>query len=96
MFAPSIEATEEARSTITSKGASKTTAPQAYVETTGTISAVADPITAYMSREQLQKTIDRTRRNMKEAAKRLEFIEAAQYRDETLRLEELMKERFGE
>ena len=96
VFAPSIEATEEARSTITSKGASKTTAPQAYVETTGTISAVADPITAYMSREQLQKTIDRTRRNMKEAAKRLEFIEAAQYRDETLRLEELMKERFGE
>ena len=96
VFAPSIEATEEARSTITSKGASKTTAPQAYVETTGAISAVADPITAYMSREQLQKTIDRTRRNMKEAAKRLEFIEAAQYRDETLRLEELMKERFGE
>ncbi len=96
VFAPSIEATEEARSTITSKGASKTTAPQAYVETTGSISAVADPITAYMSREQLQKTIDRTRRNMKEAAKRLEFIEAAQYRDETLRLEELMKERFGE
>ena len=96
VFAPSIEATEEARSTITSKGASKTTAPQAYVETTGTISAVADPITAYMSREQLQKAIDRTRRNMKEAAKRLEFIEAAQYRDETLRLEELMKERFGE
>ena len=96
VFASSIEATEEARSTITSKGASKTTAPQAYVETTGTISAVADPITAYMSREQLQKTIDRTRRNMKEAAKRLEFIEAAQYRDETLRLEELMKERFGE
>ncbi len=96
VFAPSIEATEEARSTITSKGASKTTAPQAYVETTGSISAVADPITAYMSREQLQKAIDRTRRNMKEAAKRLEFIEAAQYRDETLRLEELMKERFGE
>ena len=96
VFAPSIEATEEARSTITSKGASKTTAPQAYVETTGAISAVADPITAYMSREQLQKTIDRTRRNMKETAKRLEFIEAAQYRDETLRLEELMKERFGE
>ncbi len=96
VFAPSIEATEEARSTITSKGAAKTTAPQAYVETTGSISAVADPITAYMSREQLQKAIDRTRRNMKEAAKRLEFIEAAQYRDETLRLEELMKERFGE
>ncbi len=96
VFAPSIEAAEDAHGTITSKGASGTTAPQAYVETTGAISAVADPITAYMSHEQLQKTIDRTRRNMKEAAKRLEFIEAAQYRDETLRLEELMKERFGE
>ena len=96
VFAPSIEATENARGTVTSKGATQTATPQAYVETTGSISAVADPITAYMSREQLQKTIDRTRRNMKEAAKRLEFIEAAQYRDEALRLEELMKERFGE
>ncbi len=96
VFAPSIEATENAHGTITSKGAAQPATPQAYVETTGSISAVADPITAYMSREQLQKTIDRTRRNMKEAAKRLEFIEAAQYRDEVLRLEELMKERFGE
>ncbi len=96
VFAPSIEAAGDARSTITSKGASKGAAPQAYVETAGSISAVADPITAYMSREQLQKAIDRTRRSMKEAAKRLEFIDAAQYRDETLRLEALMKERFGE
>jgi len=32
---------------------------------------------------------------MQEAAKKLEFIEAAQYRDELLRLEDILKERWG-
>lgn len=55
----------------------------------------ADPIIQYMTKAQMQKSIDRTRKLMQEAAKKLEFIEAAQYRDELLKLEDLMKEKWG-
>jgi excinuclease ABC subunit B len=48
-----------------------------------------------MSKPQMEKAIDRVRKQMQEAAKKLEFIEAAQYRDELLRLEDMMKERWG-
>ena len=47
-----------------------------------------------MSKEQLRRSIERTRKQMGEAAKKLEFIQAAQYRDELLKLEELFKEKF--
>ena len=53
--------------------------------------AVADPIVEYMNREQLEKSIERTRKLMKTAADKMEYIEAAQYRDEMLRLQELLK-----
>ena len=43
------------------------------------------PVVKYMNREQLQKAIERTRRQMVEAAKKMEFIEAAQYRDELIK-----------
>ena len=49
----------------------------------------------YMSKAQMEKSIERTRKLMQEAAKKLEFIEAAQYRDELLKLEDLMKEKWG-
>ena len=48
-----------------------------------------------MSRPQMEKAIERVRKQMQEAAKKLEFIEAAQYRDELLRLEDILKERWG-
>ena len=48
-----------------------------------------------MSKAQMEKSIERTRKLMKEAAKKLEFIEAAQYRNELLKLEDLMKEKWG-
>ena len=51
----------------------------------------ADPVIQYMSKEQLQKSMERTRKLIQEAAKKLDFIEAAQYRDELLRLEDLLK-----
>lgn len=54
-------------------------------------SIAADPIVEYMSRSQLEKSIARTRKLMQEAAKQLNFAEAAQYRDEMFRLEELLK-----
>jgi excinuclease ABC subunit B len=53
--------------------------------------SVADPILGYMTREQLQKSIEHTRKLMTEAAKKLDFIQAAQYRDELLKMEEMLK-----
>ena len=47
----------------------------------------ADPIIERMTREQLEKSIKETTRLMKEAAKKLDFLQAAQYRDEMLRLQ---------
>lgn len=54
----------------------------------------ADPIVQYMSKAQMEKSIDHTRKLMKDAAKKLDFIQAAQYRDEMLKMEDLMKEKF--
>ena len=53
------------------------------------VDVAADPIVKYMSKEQLQKAIERTRKQMVEAAKKMDFIEAAQYRDELIKLEDL-------
>ena len=47
----------------------------------------ADPIIERMTRPQLEKSIAETKRMMKDAAKRLDFLQAAQYRDEIIRLE---------
>ena len=55
------------------------------------LNIAADPIVEYMSRSQLEKSIARTRKLMQEAAKQLNFAEAAQYRDEMFRLEEILK-----
>jgi len=63
----------------------------AYSEETSPMFVAADPIVEYMSREQFEKSIERTRRLMKEAADKMEYIEAAQYRDEMLKLQELLK-----
>ena len=65
--------------------------PKAYTEQIETSFAAADPIVEYMSKEQLKKSIERTRKLMQEAAKNLDFIEAAQYRDELIKLEDMLK-----
>lgn len=52
----------------------------------------ADPIIRSMTPEQLEKSIANTTKLMKEAAKRLDFIQAAQYRDEIVRLKSLLEE----
>ena len=70
--------------------ASKDTIRKAYDEERARARNVADPIVEYMSREQLEKSIERTRRLMKEAADKMEYIEAAQYRDEMIKLQELL------
>ena len=56
------------------------------------VDVAADPVVKYMNRDQLQKSIERTRRQMVEAAKKMEFIEAAQYRDELIKLEDLLQQ----
>lgn len=64
---------------------------QPYIEPEGYAYA-ADPIVKRMSRKQLEKSIADTTELMKEAAKQLDFLQAAQYRDEIVRLQSLLDE----
>lgn len=76
------------------KGADSKQAPkryQPYIEPEGYAYA-ADPIVKRMSRKQLEKSIADTTELMKEAAKQLDFLQAAQYRDEIVRLQSLLEE----
>ena len=75
---------------LISANADAHTESRAYIEPEEK-SVAADPVIEYMSRDQLEKSIERTRRQMQEAAKKLDFIQAAQFRDEMLRMEELLK-----
>src|SRR5574344_1073763 len=52
---------------------------------------VADPIVIKMTKQQLEKSIDNTTKLMKESAKNLDFIQAAQYRDEIVRLKKQLE-----
>lgn len=54
----------------------------------------ADPIVSYLNREQIEKMIGETEQKMKAAAKDLDFITAAQYRDELFALKKRLKEVF--
>jgi excinuclease ABC subunit B len=69
-----------------SANSSSATASTAYI---GPFEAAyaADPIIERMTRQQLEKSIAQTTRLMKEAAKKLDFLQAAQYRDEIIRLQ---------
>ena len=53
-----------------------------------TTGMAADPIVERMTRQQLEKSIENTTRLMKEAARQLDFLQAAQYRDEILRMQQ--------
>ena len=53
----------------------------------------ADPIVKRMSKAELEKSIANTTALMKQAAKDLDFIQAAQYRDEIIRLQEQLKDK---
>lgn len=77
---------------VLGKQAAEKAAAKAYVEPE-TVNLAADPVVQYMSRPALEKAIEKTRKAMHDAAKKLEFIEAAQYRDELIKLEELLKEK---
>jgi len=67
--------------------------PRPYLEPDEQFAFASDPIVEYMTEAQLRKSVERTRKLMGEAAKKLEFIQAAQYRDELLKLEDILREK---
>lgn len=67
---------------------------KAYVEV-DEASVAADPVVQYMSKAELQKAIDKTRKDMQKAAKEMDFLMAARLRDEMFALEKVAAERFG-
>lgn len=69
----------------------KAKAYRPYIEKDG-LEMVADPIMRKMSRKQIEKSIDDTAILMKKAAKELDFLQAAQYRDEIIRLNGLLED----
>ena len=67
-------------------------AAQGYIDPDNNAFA-ADPVSMKMSKEELKKSIENTTKLMKLAAKDLDFIQAAQYRDEIIRLQDLLAEK---
>ncbi|WP_395803091.1 excinuclease ABC subunit UvrB [Daejeonella sp.] len=67
---------------------------KAYVEKEMTDNLAADPIVQYMTKPELQKSIDKTKKEMSLAAKEMDFLMAAKLRDEMYALERIMGERF--
>ncbi len=89
VLSQTVVATEKAaeeQSKYISKGA------KYYVEPENTDS-VSDPVVKYMSKPQLQKALKEVQRKMQTAVKEMDFLAAAEYRDEMYRLQELLGEK---
>lgn len=71
---------------------SKKSTKNYYVENEETTLA-ADPVVAYLGKDELQKMADRTKKSMEKAAKELEFMEAAKLRDEYMAILKLIEEK---
>ncbi|MDR6737439.1 MULTISPECIES: excinuclease ABC subunit UvrB [unclassified Sphingobacterium] len=69
--------------------------PKIYVEPDPSQAVAADPVMQYLSEKDLKKAIDNVRKKMDKAAKDMDFLEAAKYRDEMFSLEKLYEERFS-
>ena len=66
---------------------------KAYVET-DMVTLAADPIVQYMTKPDLKKSIENTKKDMLAAAKNMDFLLAAKLRDEMFALEKMMEEKF--
>ena len=66
-------------------------AQTAYIEPETNAAFAADPIINRMTRPELEKSIANTKKLMEQAAKKLDFIQAAQYRDEIVRLQKQLE-----
>lgn len=62
-----------------------------YYAQTDTVNMAADPLVEYMNKEQLEKLIKETKRKMEQAAKDMDFMEAAHLRDEMFALQEKLE-----
>eukprot|EP01132_Coremiostelium_polycephalum_P011519 gene11519-14104_t len=71
-----------------------TSRAKAYVEV-DEVSIAADPVVQYMTQPEMQKSIDKTRKEMAKAAKEMDFLLAARLRDEMFAMEKVFQERFG-
>jgi len=69
-------------------------AHKAYTEPEA-VDVAADPVVQYMSKKQLEKSIEDLKRSIKKAAKETDFMLAAQLRDEMYAYEKILKERFS-
>ncbi|MGY4383128.1 excinuclease ABC subunit B [Pedobacter sp. UYP24] len=58
------------------------------------VSIAADPIVQYMTKAEMQKSIDKTRKDMAKAAKDMDFLLAARLRDEMFAMEKVFEDRF--
>ena len=105
IFAPNIEAMQQKNTPVEMQKRGNAAAnrqkqgaqsPRPYIEPERSPIVAADPIILSMSAEQIRKSIEHTKRLMQAAAKNLDFIEAAQYRDEVLKLEDMLKEKEKE
>jgi excinuclease ABC subunit B len=85
-----ITPTQIVKNTTSLFGETKPQLAEEYAYTELDIMQVADPVVEYMNKDQLQKAIDRARKLMEDSAKKFEFIEAAQYRDEMVKLQDKM------
>ena len=65
--------------------------PMYASEFSTTVDLAADPVIGYMNAEELQRSINRMRAEMLEAAKKMEFIEAARLRDEVIKMEQRLE-----
>jgi excinuclease ABC subunit B len=59
------------------------------------VTLAADPVVQYMTKPQLKKSIENTKKEMVSAAKNMDFLLAAKLRDEMYALEKMMEEKFG-
>ncbi|MDA3930374.1 MAG: helicase-related protein [Prolixibacteraceae bacterium] len=76
------------------KTANENEGPKAYSGVDKT-DVAADPVVQYMSQAGLENAIVKVKKEMEKCAKDLDFIQAAQYRDEMFRLKELLKEKYN-
>ncbi len=68
---------------------------QIYTEDNAEATLAADPIVQYMTKPEMKKSLENTKKEMQVAAKELNFLLAAKLRDEMYALEKMMLEKFG-
>jgi len=68
---------------------------QIYTGDTAEATLAADPIVQYMTKIELKKSLENTKKEMLAAAKEMNFLMAAKLRDEMFALEKMMAEKFG-